>query len=214
MLNSFSRKKETIIKIHKLNTVVEYGMKQANLNQLVDSFFNLKDLLMSNTEKEKQKKTGKQALLRFLAFKATKRLNRVVLSRYFFYWKEKDNQTKLLLKPMSFIINRLTNKQFFAFTVIQTYGKSFGSFIAFKKKLDLRLRRLQEKNRESMNIYTDENKVISKLIIRLESILCKKKLMFKEEVFNNLFYNVINNDNPDIEDIYINYKLLKKEKVI
>ena len=191
MLNSFSRKKEVHIKTMGLCAVVGYIIKKLGQRQLAKTFQLLKSTLSRKTEDQKKRRFDEKSLKRFLTFKGVKSVEKVVDG---FRMKKAFSAISVSTKfnkAVNLLVYRVSVKQRNVLALFQSNNKAFLNYISFKKKLALKLRRLQEKNRESMNIYTDENKVVSKLIIRLESILVKNRTLLKETAFEQLFNNLI-----------------------
>ena len=206
-------KKKANINLTKFITNIDPIIKKQALISKSMFFRALKHKYHIDKDEKLKNHIEKTAYLKFLINKYKKSKVKQIKARHFTTWHNKLALLKLLITATTRICNSTVVKVRFIFNLLKSNKNAFYTFIQYKKRLALNLRRLQEKNRDAVHNLSDRHKITASLIVRLELILTRRCLVLKESAFSMIFQYSIDNEDSDIEDLYINYKLLKKQKV-
>ena len=207
-----NRKKPNLT-LTKFITLLEPILKKRMIIAKDSCFRRIKDRYHINKDEKLQNHLEKTMYLKFQLFRHKSRKARNVKARYFAVWHRKLSPIKHLIESTTLICESLVLKMRSIFCMLKANKDAFGSYLQYKKRLALRLRRLQEKNRTAVYFSSDHNRMVAMLVVRLKVFISKKIIVLKEMAFTAIFQKSIDNEDSDIEDLYISYKLLKKEKV-
>lgn len=200
----------------QLTVFTAYLNAIANKYQLIAKsagFQRLKQSFHVNKGEELKHHVEKSAYLQFRLYQYGRNRSRRVKAQYFRHWHKKMAPVKLLVDATTRIRNALVLKTKMAMDLLRCNKNAYRSFMQHKKRLAIRLRRLQEQNHSLADSSNDTNKTTAALVARLEFIVKKRHITLKEAAFSMIFNNSVENEDADVEDLYISYKLLKKEKV-
>lgn len=166
-----------------------------------------------NKDERLQSHLEKTQYLKYKLCVAKARKARQIKAKMFGKWHAKLSPIKHLIEATTVLCESLVHKVKCVFAHLRANKDAYGAFLQYKKRLALRLRRLQEKNRSAVYFSSDHNKMVAMLVVRLKVLISKKIIVLKEFAFAAIFDESIDNEDADIEELYIRYKLLKKEKV-